>query len=220
MTDPRELEAIYRDRFDANQEYRNKVWKTLIESWFQRFVPADSAVLDLGCGYGQFINNIVCERRYAMDLNPVSRSKLDSRVEFLEQDCSLPWSLPDSSLDVVFTSNFFEHLLTKAALTDTVAQAMRCLKRGGRIIAMGPNIRYLESAYWDFSDHHLALSELSLKECFESAGFRIEYVLDRFLPYTMVNAPQYPVVWMKLYLQLPFTWKWFGRQFFVIAAKP
>lgn len=216
----RELEAIYRNRFDGNQEYRNKVWKTLIECWFQKFIPADSTVLDLGCGYGQFINNVLCDRRYAMDLNPASRSKLDSRVEFLEQDCSLPWSLPDSSLDVVFTSNFFEHLPTKAALTDTVEQARRCLKRGGRIIAMGPNIRYIGGAYWDFFDHHLALTELSLKECLESAGFRTEYVLDRFLPYSMVSAPQYPVAWMKLYLQFPLTWKWFGRQFVVIAAKP
>ena len=45
-------------------------------------------------------------------------------------------------------------------------------------------------------------------------------MLDRFLPYTMVNAPQYPVALMKLYLQIPFAWKWFGRQFVVIAAKP
>jgi hypothetical protein len=85
---------------------------------------------------------------------------------------------------------------------------------------MGPNIRFVGGAYWDFVDHHIALTELSVKECLETAGFRSEYVLDRFLPYTMVNAPQYPVAFLWFYLRAPFAWKWFGKQLLVIAAKP
>jgi SAM-dependent methyltransferase len=219
-TTPSELAAIYHNRFDRAEDYRNRVWKTLIAGWFQSLIPMDSTVLDLGCGYGQFINNVACARKYAMDLNPVSAHKLNSEVTFLEQDCCAPWKLPDNSLDVVFTSNFFEHLLSKPDLASTVAQALRCLKKGGRLIAMGPNIRFVGGAYWDFFDHHLALTELSLQECFETAGFRVEYVLDRFLPYTMVNAPQYPVALLRLYLQFPLAWKRFGKQFVVIAAKP
>jgi SAM-dependent methyltransferase len=220
--DPRgtELEVIYGHRFEGTEAYRNKVWKTLIECWFQRHIPAAAAVLDLGCGYGQFINNVVCAQKYAMDLNPVSKSKLHPEIVFLEQDCATPWNLPSDSLDVVFTSNFFEHLLSKNDLANTAKQAFRCLKKGGRIIAMGPNIRFVGGAYWDFFDHHLALTELSVKECFDTTGFRSEYVLDRFLPYTMVNAPQYPLAFLRLYLQLPFAWKWFGQQFVVIASKP
>jgi SAM-dependent methyltransferase len=220
--DPRqtELEVIYSNRFDRSETYRNQVWKTLIECWFQRHIAAGSTVLDLGSGYGQFINNVVCARKYAMDLNPVSRSKLKPGVEFLEQDCSTPWNLPDEHLDVVFTSNFFEHLLSKEDLAKTTRQAFRCLKKGGRIIAMGPNIRYVKGAYWDFFDHYLPLTELSVKECFETAGFRPEYVLDRFLPYTMVNAPQYPIAFLRLYLRMSWAWKWCGQQFVVIATKP
>jgi hypothetical protein len=85
---------------------------------------------------------------------------------------------------------------------------------------MGPNIRYVGAAYWDFYDHHLPLTDLAMKECFETAGFRSEYVLDRFLPYSMVNTPQYPTPLIRLYLRLPFEWRWFGQQFLVIAAKP
>jgi len=217
---PTQLAAIYHNRFDLDEDYRNHIWKTLVTGWFQRYVPARSTVLDLGCGYGQFINNIVCDKKYAMDLNAVSGTKLEDGVMFIEQDCSTTWNLADNSLDVVFTSNFFEHLLTKADLESTVAQALRCLKPGGRIIAMGPNIRFVGGAYWDFFDHHLALTERSLQECLETAGFRAEYVLDRFLPYTMVNAPRYPAALLRLYLRLPFLWKRFGRQFVVIATKP
>jgi SAM-dependent methyltransferase len=67
-------------------------------------------VLDLGCGYGEFINNVPAQRKFAMDLNPESRKHLGRDIEFFEQDCSAPWPLADDSLETVFTSNFFEHL--------------------------------------------------------------------------------------------------------------
>ena len=54
---------------------------------------------------------------------------------------------------------------------------------------MGPNIKCVPGAYWDFFDHYVALTELSLQEALELAGFRSERIVDRFLPYTMVNAP-------------------------------
>jgi hypothetical protein len=119
----------------------------------------------------------------------------------------------------VFTSNFFEHLLSKSDLTKTIAQAVRCLKVGGQLIAMGPNIKCVGGAYWDFYDHHLALTELSLKEAFEAAGLQIESVRERFLPYTMVNAPAYPPTLLRIYLALPFIWRILGKQFLVIARK-
>jgi hypothetical protein len=52
-------------------------------------------------------------------------------------------------------------------------QARRCLRPGGRIIALGPNIRYLPGKYWDFYDHYLALTELSLGEVMAETGFTL-----------------------------------------------
>ena len=213
------LEKIYSRRFDAGEAYRNLVWKALIQGWFQKEVPSAAAVLDLGCGYGQFINNVQCAKKYAMDLNPAAAKRLASEVTLLAQDCSATWGLPEESLDVVFTSNFFEHLLTKADLANTLREARRCLRPGGRLIAMGPNVKRVGGAYWDFFDHHLALTELSLAEGLETAGFRVVSARDRFLPYTMVNAPQYPVVLLRIYLKIPLLWKVFGKQFLVIAEK-
>jgi hypothetical protein len=97
---------------------------------------------------------------------------------------------------------------------------MRCLKKGGRIIAMGPNIRYVGGAYWDFFDHHLPLTEISVRECFEVAGFRTQFMLDRFLPYSMVNVSRYPMIFLRLYLRLPLLWKLLGQQFVVMVLKP
>src|SRR5262249_39433524 len=134
-------------------------------------------------------------------------------------DCSAPWPLNQNSLDVVFTSNFFEHLPDKPALGRTLDEIRRCLKPGGRLIAMGPNIRYVPGAYWDFWDHYLPLTEKSLAEALDNRKFRLELSVDRFLPYTMTDGRQYPLVCLQLYLKLRWSWRFFGKQFLVVAAK-
>jgi SAM-dependent methyltransferase len=221
MTDEAQnLRAIYHRRFSETVAYRNRVWQALTSSFFSVWIRADATVLDLGCGYGEFSNNIRAGRKLAMDLNPDAPKYLAKEVEFLEQDCSARWPLGDQTLDVVFTSNFFEHLPDKACLRRTLQQAFRCLKPGGRLIAMGPNIKYLPGAYWDLFDHQIPLSDVSLGEALELEGFTLEKVVPRFLPFTMVNAPQYPIFLLKLYLALPWLWWIKGRQFLLVAARP
>jgi len=191
----------------------------LVREFFQSYVPPTASVLDLGCGYGEFINTIQCARKLAMDLNPDAPRFLSPEVQFLSQDCSMPWQCGDQSLDVVFTSNFFEHLPGKNALKLTLEEAFRCLKPGGKLLAMGPNIRYLPGEYWDFWDHHLALSDRSLAEGLENCGFIIRENHERFLPYTMVNRREQPMFFLSLYLKLRPAWKLFGRQFLIVAGK-
>jgi SAM-dependent methyltransferase len=219
IKDPKELQNIYRRRFDRRQSYRVRLWKTLVDGFFQQFVPLDSVVMDLGCGYGEFINHVRCRRKLAMDLNPQSRTHLTPDVELLSQDCSMRWPLADGSLDVVFSSNFFEHLPDKLALRQTLLEAARCLKPGGRLIALGPNIKYVHGAYWDFWDHFLCLTEMSLGEALENNGYCVVQSCPRFLPYTTVNAPEYPSAVIRLYLSLPIVWRLFGQQFLVVAEK-
>jgi SAM-dependent methyltransferase len=119
----------------------------------------------------------------------------------------------------VFTSNFFEHLPNKQALSRTLAEAKRCLKPGGRLIALGPNIKYLPGVYWDFLDHHVPLTEHSLSEALIHEGLSIETCIDKFLPFTMVNGPEYPVFFIAIYLRLPLAWRILGKQFLVIGRK-
>src|SRR4051812_31687374 len=170
---PDELRRIYEARFGAVREYRLAVWRVLTTRFFQQWIGPEATVLDLGCGYGEFINTVRCRTKYGMDLNPDTARFLADDVTRLEQDCSLPWQLESESVDVVFTSNFLEHLHDKAALSRTLHQAHRCLRPGGKLIALGPNIRYLPGRYWDFFDHHLPLTELSLAEGLQTCGLTV-----------------------------------------------
>jgi SAM-dependent methyltransferase len=218
---PSQLTEIYERRFKNTHAYRFKVWQVLIKSFFSKWIKKNSTVLDLGCGYGEFINNIDASKKYAMDLNPATRTRIARDVTFIEQDCSSNWLLPDNEkLDLVFTSNFFEHLPDKKCLSKTLCHAFKALKPGGRLIAMGPNIKYLTGLYWDFFDHHVILTEKSLSEALEIEGFEIETCIGRFLPYTMVGGFEYPLFFIRIYLIFPVLWFIKGRQFLVIAKKP
>jgi SAM-dependent methyltransferase len=214
-----DLSRIYAQRFAANLDYRKRVWRVLIDSFFQRYVPHDATVLDLGCGYGEFINQAHAGRKYAMDLNPDAPRYLSADVEFIRQDCSQPWPVEEGSLDVIFTSNFFEHLPDKAALGRTLDQAYKALRKGGRLIAMGPNIKLVPGAYWDFWDHYIPLTESSLGEALENRSFLIERKEAAFLPFTMAGKKPAPLALVRLYLALPLSWRFLGKQFLVIAAK-
>ena len=217
--DESDLSRIYAQRFAANLDYRKRVWRVLVDSFFQQYVQPDAAVLDLGCGYGEFINQVHARRKYAMDLNPDAPRYLSNEVEFIRQDCSQPWPVEEASLDVVFTSNFFEHLPDKAALGRTLDQAYRTLRKGGRLIAMGPNIKLIPGTYWDFWDHYIPLTESSLGEALENRGFHIDRKETAFLPYTMAGEKNAPTAFVRLYLALPQVWRFFGKQFLVIARK-
>lgn len=154
-----------------------------------------------------------------MDLNPQAQSRLDPSVTLFSQDCTQPWPIGSGTLDVVFTSNFFEHLPDKLALRLALQEAARCLRPGGRLIALGPNIKYVQGAYWDFWDHFLCLTERSLGEALENNGFKVIRCHPRFLPYTTVGRPEYSGALIRLYLACPWIWPLFGKQFLVVAER-
>jgi SAM-dependent methyltransferase len=215
---PTDLQKIYQARFAGQTEYRQKVWQVLC-SFFSKWIRADGETLDLGCGHCEFINNIECRRKYAMDLNPDAGELAARGIGVLLQDCSEPWPIAPDSLDTIFSSNFFEHLPTKSALEITLRHAYRALRQGGKLILMGPNIKYVPGAYWDFFDHYIALTELSVAEVLTKCGFQIDVCIDRFLPYSMSQRRAYPIWALKIYLAMPWVWPFFGKQFLVVARK-
>lgn len=215
-----DLARIYQARFQGQAHYRQKVWQLLIRHFFSPLIPPQAQVLDLGAGQGEFINQVPAASRWAMDLNPDALSHWQKGVIPLSQDCSQPWPLPENSLDMVFTSNFFEHLPDKECLQKTLRQACRALRPGGRLVALGPNIRLLPGAYWDFWDHYLPLTERSLAEVGALVGFEVERATAATLPYSMSQGLQPPLLLVRLYLALPFLWRFFGKQFLVVLRKP
>ncbi|CAM4078751.1 Undecaprenyl-phosphate 4-deoxy-4-formamido-L-arabinose transferase [Mycobacterium basiliense] len=214
-----DLQQIYRNRFGHARESRSAIWGVLVGDFFQAWVRRSDTVVDLGCGYGEFLNHVSAARRIGVDLNPDSASMLEPGVEFYGGRADDLSFLVDDSVDVVFTSNLLEHLQSKAEVERTIAEARRVLKPGGHLIAMGPNIRFLGGDYWDFWDHTVPISDRSLIEVLESQHLKIIDHHDRFLPYTTRSPwPQAPVL-VRRYLRSPMMWPFFGKQFVIRARK-
>ena len=220
-TGPDDLQRLYRTRFDEkSREAKQRLWKAIVESFFQKYVSSTSAVLDLGCGFGEFLNHVRCARRIGVDLNPEATKYLAQGVEFHAGDvCDLKM-LPDACVDLVFSSNLMEHLPSKEAAERMIKESRRVLKSGGSLLLMGPNLRYLPGEYWDFWDHRLPITDRSLAEVLGSLDFKVVEQRARFLPYTTRSALPQAGWLVRLYLHLPWAWCFFGRQFLVRAVKP
>jgi hypothetical protein len=77
----------------------------------------------------------------------------------------------------------------------------------------------LPGRYWDFWDHYLPLTEASLCEGLKLTGFMIDFVAARFLPYSMSAGCTPPIIFLNLYVKWRWVWRFFGKQFLVVAVK-
>lgn len=214
-------QRMYHLRFgEQRRQARKVIWQVLVERMFQKFVGPADTVLDLGCGYGGFLNYIRCARRIGVDVNPGAKAALDKEIEFHCGSVLDLSFLPDACVDVVFTSNVLEHLASKEEVESMLWGALRVLRPGGHLIAMGPNLRSLPGAYWDFWDHVVPITDRSLSELLRNLGYEVVSCIPSFLPYTTCSSvPQSP--WLvRLYLLVPLAWRIMGRQFLIRARKP
>lgn len=214
------LGKLYRERFDAGEmSKRNRLWRVLCTDFFQKLIPEGSTVLDIGAGYCEFINNIRARKKYAVDLNEDIRRFANQDVEVFVCSASNLDFLPDNSINIAFMSNFLEHLKTKEEVLEVLLEVHRVLKLGGAVLILQPNIRYAYKQYWDFFDHHIPLSDKSLAEALRIAGFEVERIIPRFLPYTTKSKlPQHDFL-VRLYLRFPPAWQIMGGQAFVVGRK-
>jgi len=215
-----QLSRLYQQRFTEKElRFKEGMWKIFCEEFFQDYVESTDTVVDLGAGTCEFINAIHCADKIAVDLNPdVERNIRDGKAVIASS--SAMDEIPTGSIDVVFTSNFFEHLPNKEELVATLAECHRILREEGRLLVVMPNIRYLPGRYWDYFDHHLALTHYSLVEALTLEGFRPEVVLPRFLPYTIKHSRLPRYLWLvRAYMKLPIVWHIGGKQMFVVARR-
>ena len=216
---------IYTNRFSAAQEaMRRTIWEVLTTQFLQQFIPANSVVVDIGAGDGLFLQYVQAKRRIAVDLSEHVQALTKHGIEVLQVPATELCEHVPEGVDIIFMSNFLEHLPDRALLIEIVAACRKVLKPTGRLMILQPNIRYVGPAYWDYIDHHIALTEHSLVEALEVTGYRIERLIPRFLPYTaksnlgrlMEGSNVEGLV--KFYLKTPLLWRFFGKQTFVVAT--
>jgi SAM-dependent methyltransferase len=216
-----QLDALYTTRFDDRDEaWKRRIWKVLWRREFSSLIGPGDVLLDVGGGYCELSNAAIARRKIVVDMNPATPRHAAPDVEVHLQSADDLAFLRDGEVDVAFSSNFFEHLPDKAALTRTVTEMRRVLRPGGRIIVVGPNVRHMPGSYWDYFDHHLALTDRSVAELLAMLGFQLERVEPRFLPEsTKSRLPRWAWLVDAYLLLRPLSSALFGRQFLVVARK-
>lgn len=217
--------AIYGHRFSASEERTRALsWVALSRDYFQRFVSGGDVVVDVGAGDGHLLRNIRAGRKVAVDLSPHVLELEQYGIEVLQIPATQLSEHFQSQADVVFMSNFLEHLPNKHLLLDVLREARKALKEGGMLVILQPNIRFVGRAYWDYIDHHIALTHHCLREALQVTGFEVVKEIPRFLPYTAKStlgrlvARLDPETLMRWYLSLPFLWRIFGQQSLLVAS--
>ncbi len=211
-----DVESIYQKRF-SDVESRNSLWKILVSDFFQKYINDTDVVLDMPCGYGEFINNIQCGEKLALDINTDSKKHLNKDVKFVKAS-STATTLMDESIDKIFISNFFEHL-TRGDIAKTITEIRRILKPGGRVLVLQPNIRFAAKDYWMFFDHITPIDDRALGEAFEIGGLTLKKSIVRFLPFTTQSSLPSANFLVRIYLRVPLAWRIMGAQSFLVFEK-
>jgi SAM-dependent methyltransferase len=214
-----DVKSIYSRRFTPDVEFRDAMWKILCRDFFQRYVEGASHVLEIGAGYCEFINNIQSERKTAVDINPDITNYAAAGINLILNSSGLMKDIADCSVDLVFASNFFEHL-TRDEIIATFREVHRVLTPGGRFMVLQPNIRFCAKDYWMFFDHVTPIDDRAFVEALEINGFEVVEVIDRFLPYTTKSRLPKSFFLIQLYLRLRIAWRFFGQQSFILSQKP
>lgn len=194
-------DAYHSTRFSLDPR-RSVLWKTLVASVFQKEIPADGVVLELGAGYGEFINAVNARRRVAVDQWAGMLQHLDPGVEGLVTSITQLDGVADGSVDYVFSSNCFEHVSQKD-LQDCLAQLRRKMKPGAMLTILQPNFKYCFREYFDDYTHVSIYTAQGLCDLLAANGFRIVRCVPRFLPLTLKGRlPVHPIL-IRLYLWSP-----------------
>jgi SAM-dependent methyltransferase len=214
-----QINDVYATRFDdADALAKDAIWREIVR-YLQRFVDPSAPVLDIACDRGHFVRFVESSERWATDIRDV-RESLPPDIRFVQASgLDLASVVPLGHFGTVFMSNYLEHLGSADEVIAQLKVARQLVRPGGRVIVLQPNIRLVGGAYWDFIDHHVALTERSLVEAADLAGLRAVKVITRFIPYsTKSQLPRDPRL-VRAYLRVPLVWRLLGKQTLYVGGR-
>jgi SAM-dependent methyltransferase len=219
-SNPEPLKDSYATTRYAYTPKRRVVWNEVCRHINRYFVLPIFHVLELGCGYGDFIGNMDAKKKTVVEADDYFTEYIRSygnEIDLIHGDVRkvLP-GLPSEEYDAVVASNFFEHFSINE-VEIMLKEIRRILSNNGSIIIIQPNYRFCASKYFDDYTHRTAFSHISFSDLLQVAGFKVSVNIPRFLPFSFKS--RFPIfgLLVRLYLSLPF--KPMGAQFLIIARK-
>jgi len=218
MTESINYPRLYEYRFHGiDQTTRQAVWNEIGPFIYAR-LGSPMRVLDPCAGRCEFLNAVDRPERWSVDQVDNTEFRAPG-ITSVTADIFAA-DLPIDFFDGVFVSNFLEHLFTQEDVARFLAKMVTVMQSGGRIAILGPNFRYCSKEYFDCADHTLALTHLAVAEHLYAAGFTVDEVIPRFLPFSFRGALKPSPALTRWYLKMRPAWRILGKQFLILASKP
>lgn len=208
------MSGNYHESRLAPDKRRSGVWSALWHYYFRYRITPQDCVLDLGAGYGDFINSITASRRIALDMWPGVRQHVAPDVEVIIGSVEDMSAVEDDVVDFAFASNLFEHL-SQQALVNVLSSLKAKMSDRGRLTLLQPNYRYAFREYFDDYTHVTAYSHISLTDLLTAHGWEVLEVHPRFLPLSIKSRLPTWKMLVGAYLRSPF--KPLGKQMLIVA---
>ena len=194
---------------------RRGVWREIVKC-VQKDAGEVHTLLELGTGYCDFINQFPARRKIGYDLRSNVPQFAEAGVDIRTESAVELSGLENDSVDLVFASNFMEHLCREEhdVLLPRISDV---LSHSGRLILIQPNYRLNPEHYFDDETHQTIFSDENITPFLEGYSFRVLKLIPGFLPFSMKSRlPKWPFL-VRLYLNSPL--KPLAGQMYVVSVK-
>src|SRR5438132_7638505 len=203
--------------YDPRREVAGRYyWRALYRYYFSLLIADTDCVLELGAGYGHFINQVRTKKAIAVDSWEGYTDYLRPGSEARVGDVTDLSFLASSSIDFVFACTLFEHL-SQNEFASVLRQLKRVLASDGTLNLLQPNYYYASREYFDDYTHRTIYSHTSICDFLEAHGYRVIECRPRFLPLTVKSRLPVSPFLIRLYLRS--RWKPLGKQMFIRAVR-
>jgi SAM-dependent methyltransferase len=194
---------------------RRSVWGA-IARYVRRDAREVGTLMELGAGYCDFVNQFPADKKIAFDLNPEMRAYAGPDVDLRIEDATLLASVSNQSIDLIFASNFLEHL-EGDEVDSLLGRCFEVLRSGGKLILIQPNHRLCAESYFDDPTHKTIFDDANVGEWLARHGLKVRKLIPGFLPFSMNGRLPKSGVLTGLYLLSP--WKPLAAQMYVVAER-
>lgn len=174
-----------------NEHYYDAKAYIAKKKYFDRNVDIEDSILDYGCGMGQ--NIYLLKNAQGYDISEYALNFARSKNVQVTNDLM---TIPDNSLDAIFSSHVLEHHLNPREMLIEIYNKM---KKGGKLILVLPYERHGRSTFnLDLDQHMFMWNFRTINNLLLIAGFTVhsnEYLrgagYEKLLPVYMINKTFY-----------------------------
>jgi hypothetical protein len=196
-------------------KYRKKIWKEIV-NYIYKDIGEVYTLIEMGAGFCDFINQFPAKNKICYEFNSKMKLYANNNITFIEKDVIFIDEQGNSTADLVFASNFLEHIDRKT-LTILMPKIYNVLKQGGKLVLIQPNYNLCKKKYFDDITHKTIFDDKSIRYFLKYYGFIVNKVIPGFLPFQMkLKLPKFPIL-VRMYLTLPI--KPGAAQMYVVAEK-